>query len=250
MKQLTLMAAIVFLPTIVMADVTDNMNVKQPFTGLYAQVGAGIESFSMSSTMTISDEFASAFPNDPSITHRYSQTGPSGELGAGYRFAIKNNLLMGVGVMGEMSRYKATQSFDFTTPYGNDYNVISALTPSYSVTPFLELAYAGSKNLVSVFSGPSITQMTLKTDDFFNGVNQNPGATNSMTKTGLSFGGSLEHRLTPSLGIFLRGMYTVLPKFSLDDTQSSAEMPSAIGTITSDNPHVYTAQVGLEVAFG
>jgi hypothetical protein len=238
--------ATLLLPTIALADSSDNLPTKQPFTGLYAQASAGIQTISLGSTVNVNPQI---FVNT-SVTKDYSKTGPSGELAAGYRFALKKHILMGVGVLGEITRYKETQSFDFAIlpAFGSGtYTVTSTLSHSYSVTPYLELALVGSNNLASVFAGPKIIQMTRETNALVNGDNlQNP-VISTNTQASLVVGSTLEHLITPSLGVFIKGMYTQLPKLP-QSTQDSLQ--GDVSTITASHGHVYTAQMGLELAFG
>jgi hypothetical protein len=242
--------AFMLIPTLTWADINDDgLPTKQPFTGLYAQVGGGAQSFSLKSSM----EADPSTVTNPSVTQSQSQTGADWALTAGYRFNLAKKLLMGVGVLGEIAPNKLNQSFDFTISpsFGgsDDYEITSTFSHSYSISPFVEFAYAGSKNLVSVFAGSNFTQMTTNVNFLLDGsvIPQTEPGTFTNLQTGVVLGSTVEHLITPSFGLFLRGMYTYFPDFVIANVDSTG---GNIINTTTIGAHTYTAQLGLEITFG
>jgi hypothetical protein len=249
LSRLTL--AFLLIPTLTWADINETgLPAKQPFTGLYAQVGGGAQSFLLKSTM---EADTSAVTSNPTLTQSHSQIGADWALTAGYRFNLAQKILMGVGVLGEITPNQMNQSFDFTLSPSSggpaDYKITSSFSHTYSISPFVELAYAESKNLVSVFAGPNFTQMTTNVNFLQDGsvIPQKQQGTFTNLQTGLVLGSTVEHLITPSFGVFLRGMYAYFPHFVIANEDSTGE--NIINT-TTIGAHTYTAQLGLEITFG
>jgi hypothetical protein len=235
-------------PTLAFAALGDNVNARQPFTGVYLQGGIGFNKSTM--TNTVNTSYPDLDPGQSAnITQGVSKSGVGGQIAAGYRFALNKNLRMGVDILGSVSQSQTNQNFTFNLAFPPDsqYQVNVKLSHDYALSALVEFGYATSRNMFSVFAGPTVTQLgrvasgTLINPD---GSTLDLGSTKRhFTTTGFSFGGGFEHMFTNNIGVYLRGMYTGIP------TVKESTQVTVVNSVNSKDAHTYSGQLGFEISF-
>jgi hypothetical protein len=214
---------------------------KQSFTDVFAQAGVGVSRDKFTSTIT-------ADITPPTQSQSISSTSTIAQIGAGYRFAIDQDFRLGFGILADIGSNKAEHTFSYTIPLPTPilYKINMKLSHKYSVTPFVELSWADQNNLVSLFGGPSITQIARTTSyTIDSGAAQTLG-TSYFTKTGMLVGASVEHNFNDLIGVFVKGTYVKIPEVG-----GTSQAPLIIHISSSKHgAHSIGGQVGVELHLG
>jgi|GEM_PF-5116900 len=211
----------------------------QSFTGLFTQIGLGYTYNHVTTTIT-----AEVAPTTQ--TQTYASHSFLGQLSAGYRFAFAQHFRMGFGVLGDLSRNKASRTFSYSLSNSPQptlhYKVHITLSQKYSIAPFISLSWANTDNLLSIYSGPTLNQLNRISSYTIDNSSELGAASQSYTKLGLLFGASAEHRINDLVSVFIKGSYSRLPKIN-----DASALPLILKmTSAKHGLHTYNALVGIE----